>query len=62
MIVLDLPTSNTRVAPGAMKATTVAMPPVPDGAETMTVGLDTVTLPDFGSTVVATPAIVVVVA
>ena len=52
MIVVDLPRSSTRVATGATKATTVAMPPVPDGVETITVGLDSVALPDFGATVV----------
>lgn len=57
---MDLPTSSVRVATGATNATIVATPPEPDGAETMIAGLETVTLPDFGSTVVATPTVVVV--
>jgi hypothetical protein len=61
LIVVDLPISSTRVTTGATNATIVATPPEPDGAETMIVGLDSATLPDFGATVVETPAIVVVV-
>ena len=60
-MVAELPTLITRGATGTTKAMIVAAPPDPDGAATMTVGLDSVTLPDFGADVVDTPSIVVVV-
>ena len=58
---MDLPTSSVRVATGAMKATTVARPPVPDGAETMTVGIAPAVATDAGDVVVPGPITVTVV-
>jgi hypothetical protein len=44
-----------------MKATTVARPPVPDGAETMTVGIAPAVATDAGDVVVPGPTTVTVV-
>ena len=53
--------SRTRVATGAVKATIVAMPPVPDGTETMTIGFAPAEATDAGAVVVAGPLTTTVV-
>ena len=53
--------SRTRVATGAVKATIVAMPPVPDGTETMTIGFAPAEATDAGAVVVAGPLTATVV-
>jgi hypothetical protein len=59
--VVDLPTFNRRTVAGAVKATIVAIPPVPDGAESMTVGFAPAVATDAGATVVAGPLTATVV-
>ena len=58
---MDLPTFNRRTVAGAVKATIVAIPPVPDGAESMTVGFAPAVATDAGAVVVVGPLTATVV-